>query len=57
MFKKNSLQVNTTTQKNFSYSKGSVILSFNLRTDIKSELKDLRELLLELLEDVNKELN
>jgi hypothetical protein len=33
-----------------------VQLNFSLRTDIKSELKDFRELLLQAVEDINKEL-
>ena len=56
MFKKNILQNNTTTQKNFSYSKGNVSLSFNLRTDIKQDLKDFLELLKVAILEVDKEI-
>ena len=45
MKKQTILQNNTTTQKNFSYTKGNVTLSFNLRTDVKIDLKDFAELL------------
>ena len=52
------LQNNTTTQKNFSYAKGNCTLSFNLRTDIKQDLKDFAELLkvatLEVKEEIEK---
>ena len=54
IFKK--VKTNNTIQKNFSYSKGSVSLSFSLRTDIKQELKDFIELLKIAQEEVNKEI-
>ena len=54
---KNTIKNETTDTRAFTYSKNKVQLNFSLRTDIKSELKDFRELLLQALEDVNKELN
>lgn len=53
---KSQIKNDTTTQKNFSYSKGKVTLSFNLRTDIKTDLKDFFQLLQVALEEVNKEI-
>lgn len=54
---KNTIKKDTTDTRAFSYSKNKVQLNFSLRTDIKSELKDFRELLLQAVEDINKELN
>ena len=45
MFKKKQLQSSNETKKTFNFSKGSVSLSFTLRVDIKTELKDFLELL------------
>lgn len=56
-FHKNKIQNNTTTQKNFSYSKGKVSLGFNLRTDIKDDLKDFLELLKVAILEVENEIN
>lgn len=53
---KNTIKKDTTDTRAFSYSKNKVNLNFSLRTDIKSELKDFRELLLQAIEDINKEL-
>ena len=47
---------NSTTSKNFSYSKGAVSLNFTLRNDVKTELKDFSELLKVAQEEVNKEI-
>ena len=57
MFNKKILKTNNTTSKNFSYSKGNTNLSFNLRTDIKGELKDFLELLKVAQKEVEKEIN
>lgn len=46
----------STTQKNFSYTKGNVSLNFQLRTDIKTDLKDFSELLKVATLEVNKEI-
>jgi len=54
---KNTIKKETTETRAFTYSKNKVNLNFSLRTDIKSELKDFRELLLQAVEDINKELN
>ena len=53
---KNTIKKETTDTRAFTYSKNKVQLNFSLRTDIKSELKDFRELLLQAVEDINKEL-
>ena len=53
---KDKLQNNSTTQKNFAYQKGNVSLNFNLRTDIKQELKDFLELLKVAVLEVEKEI-
>jgi len=54
---KNTIKKDTTDTRAFKYSKNKVNLNFSLRIDIKSELKDFRELLLQAVEDINKELN
>lgn len=53
---KNILKNESTTSKNFSYSLGKVSLNFNLRTDIKQDLKDFAELLKVATEEVNIEI-
>ena len=53
---KNIVKKETVDTRAFTYSKNKVQLNFSLRTDIKSELKDFRELLLQAVEDINKEL-
>ena len=53
---KNTIKKETTDTRAFTYSKNKVQLNFSLRTDIKSELKDFRDILEQALEDVNKEL-
>ena len=55
-FKKNKVQDNSQTRKDFNYSKGICNLKFILRTDIKSELRDFLELLKVAQKDVEKEL-
>ena len=47
---------NSTTSKNFSFSKGAVSLNFTLRNDVKTELKDFAKLLKVAQEEVNKKL-
>lgn len=54
---KNTIKKETIDTRTFSYSKNKVNLNFSLITDIKSELKDFKELLLQAVEDINKELN
>jgi len=54
--RKTTVQNNTTTSKNFSYTKGNCSLDFILRTDIKTELKNFKELLEVAILEVNKEL-
>lgn len=44
------------TSREFNYSKGDVSLKFGLRIDIKSQLKDFKELLIKALEDVTEEI-
>ena len=53
---KNIVKRETVDTRQFSYSKNKVNLSFTLRTDVKSELKDFRDLLEKAIEDINKEL-
>jgi hypothetical protein len=55
MFKK-QLKSNHEDWRNFSYSQGDVNIKINLRTDIKSQLKDCKIILEEMLNDVQKEL-
>lgn len=55
--KKSIVQNNSTTSKNFSYAKGEVTLSFSLRTDTKTQLKDFAELLKVAILEVDNETN
>lgn len=54
--KKSIIQNNSITSKNFSYQKGNVTLSFNLRTDVKTQLKDFKELLEVAILEVDNEI-
>jgi hypothetical protein len=45
-----------TDSRAFSYAKGNVQLNFTLRTDIKQELKDFKEVLQAALVDVDAEI-
>lgn len=51
-----ALEDRSTRLKNFNYVKGNVQLAFNLRTDVKTELKAFLELLNKAVKDVQKEL-
>ena len=53
----NVIKNNSTTSKNFSFSKGVVSLNFTLRNDVKTELKDFLELLKVAQVEVTNELN
>ena len=53
---KKPLTINTTANKNFSYSQGACNLNFVLRTDIKQELKDFLVLLKVATKEVEEEL-
>lgn len=55
MFRK-QLKTNNEDWRNFNYSKGDTTLNFKLRIDIKSQLKDYKELLEKALQDVTGEL-
>lgn len=50
------LQTTTVARKDFNYNIGDIRLNFQLRTDIKGELKAFREMLVRATEDVDKEL-
>lgn len=56
MFEKYYVKKEHETMKNFSYSKGGVVLKFTLRVDIKKELKDFLELLREAEKGVEGEI-
>ena len=56
MFRK-QLKSNHEDWRNFNYSKGDTALNFKLRIDIKSQLKDYKELLEKAIQDVDDELN
>lgn len=55
--KKTTIQNNSTTSKNFSYTKGETSLNFTLRTDTKTQLKDFSELLKVAILEVDNEIN
>ena len=44
------------TKKEFSFSKNDCNLNFTLRTDIKQQMKDFRDLLVEATEVLDKEI-
>ena len=52
----NKVTSDNTTTKKFSYNKGKCTLSFSLRIDIKSELKDFLALLKTAVAEVEEEL-
>jgi small-conductance mechanosensitive channel len=43
--------------KNWNFAKGNMTLGFTINTDIKTDLKDFKELLLEALKVVDIEIN
>jgi hypothetical protein len=53
---KSSLEKKLSTNKNFSYKKGNVELSFTLNTDNTSQLSDFYSCLNEAINDVGIEL-
>ena len=53
----NVIKNNSTTSKNFSFSKGVVSLNFTVRNDVKTELKDFLELLKVAQGEVSNEIN
>ena len=52
----NPVEKNHVTRKSFSFKIGKVNLDFTLRTDIKTELEDFKQLLVDALEEVTKDL-
>ncbi len=54
--KKEGVKSEAVFNRQFSYSNGSVQLSFTLRTDIKEEMQDFLELLNKATEDVKNQL-
>lgn len=53
----NKVKTESTTNKTFSYKKGSVNLSFTLNIENKRELKDFLDLLKVAQESIKKEIN
>ena len=53
---KNTIQKETSTRRAFSYMKNKCNLSFTLRTDIKQELLDFKEILSEAIKDIEEQL-
>lgn len=51
-----TLQKNSTTNRNFSYAKGTVSLNFTLNIDSISELKNFLDCLQAATEDVEQEI-
>ena len=45
-----------TSNRTFSYSKGSVNINITVRNDIKQELKDLQDILIQCVKDIEFEL-
>ncbi|HBT75059.1 TPA: hypothetical protein DEB29_03605 [Candidatus Wolfebacteria bacterium] len=50
------VQADHTTSRNFGFKKGNVALNFQLRTDIKTDLKDFRECLTAAVDEVDREI-
>lgn len=46
----------TIERKQFNYQIGSTALNFTLRTDVKTELKAFREMMVAAMADIDKEL-
>lgn len=58
MDKSKIMVVSTPTEsKTLNYKKGDVSVGFTFRTDIKQEMKDLREILTKAIEDIDVELS
>lgn len=55
LFKKQIIE-NHTENKTFNYQKDKVSLVFTLRTDVKKELKNFKDLLEKAIVDIDKEL-
>jgi len=55
--KKSIVQDKSTSTKNFFYEKNGITLDFKLRTDIKTQLKDFKELLSVAILEVDNEIN
>ena len=53
---KDMLVSNPTANRTFSYSKGSVNINITVRNDIKQELKDLQDILIQCIKDIEFEL-
>jgi hypothetical protein len=56
MGKKNIMTNEGMQSKTFSHSLGAVKITINLRTDIKQELKDGREILETIIKEIDEEL-
>jgi hypothetical protein len=53
---KNIIQKEIADTRSFHYSKNKCNLDFNLRIDVRTELKDFKDLLLRAIEDIEEEL-
>jgi hypothetical protein len=53
----NKVKNNNTVMKNYSYEKNKITLSFNLRTDIKHQMKDFLELLKVAQKEIEEDLS
>lgn len=56
MANKNIIEKIMVIKKEFSFAKNGVQLNFTLRTDIKQQMKDFRDLLVEATEVLDKEI-
>ena len=57
MKKQNTMSDTSKVTKSFNYRNGTISLDFNLRIDIKNDLKVFKELLETALKDVTEEIN
>ena len=53
MASKNQMNKQLITKKTFNYEKGACTLNFTLKIDVKTELKDFKECLVEAQKDID----
>jgi len=55
-YQKKVMQTNNSTMRQFNHTLGEVTINVSFRTDIKQQLKDGREILKTILQEVEEEL-
>ena len=54
---KSVMTSNNVTKKTFDHTKGEIRIAITVRTDIKQELKDSREILETIIKEIDEELS